>query len=149
MARTLLNPRRPVPMTWRRLSGYRDPSLRGDGNTNRTRALDCSETEIAVQKREEVPRVLTALIAAAQQAIEKSRPVIATVDEILAKHGNVRHKPRSCFLDAQEVFRAITKSHEACERVRSEFGELKAATWEAIAESRHLMAEIDAVIARR
>jgi hemoglobin-like flavoprotein len=113
------------------------------------KALDCSETEIAVQKREEAPRLLTALIAAAQRAIENSRPVIATVDEILAKHGNLRHMPRSRFLDTREVIRAITESQAACERVRPELAELKAMAWEAIAESRHLMAEIDAVIARR
>jgi len=102
-----------------------------------------------VPKREEGPRVLAALIAAAQRTIEKSRPVIAEVDEILAKRHNVRHMPRSRCLDAQEIIWAITESHEACERTQSEFAELKEMAWEAIAESRQLMAAIDAVIARR
>ena len=93
--------------------------------------------------------MLRALIAAAQQAIEKSRPVIAKVDEILAKRGNVRHVPRSRCMDAQEIIWTITESQEACERTQSEFAELKETAWEAIAESRQLMAEIDAVMARR
>lgn len=142
MARTLLKPRRRVPINWRRLSA-------------------CSETELAVPKREEVPRVLAALVAAAQRAIEKSHPVIAKMDEILAKRsragrggapeetakGARRHMPRSSH--TQEVIWTITESQEACERVWFEFAELKVTARVAIAESRELMAEIDALIARR
>jgi hypothetical protein len=57
--------------------------------------------------------------------------------------------PRSRCLDAHEIIWAITESHEACERTQSEFAELKETAWEAIAKSRQLMAEIDAVIASR
>jgi hypothetical protein len=59
MARLSRNPRRRVFRNWRRLG--------------------------VVPKREEAPRVLTALIAATEQTIEKSRALIAKIDELLTK----------------------------------------------------------------
>jgi hypothetical protein len=80
MARTLRNRRRRFSMKLRRLSAYRDPSLRLgsrvlDGDANRKNSLS----------PEEAPRVLTALILAAQQTIEKSRPLIVKMNKLLRK----------------------------------------------------------------
>jgi hypothetical protein len=89
MARVL--PRRlRVYVNLRRLPAYRDPTLRLgrpvlDADTNRESPLSRSAIELAARKREEAPRVLKALIVAAQRTIEKSRALIAKVDEILAK----------------------------------------------------------------
>jgi hypothetical protein len=44
-----------------------------------------SGTVIVAPRREEAPRVLKALIVAAQRTIEKSRPLIAQIDELLTK----------------------------------------------------------------
>ena len=59
MVRTLLNPRRRVFRNWRRLE--------------------------VVPRCEDTPRVLTALIAATEQTIEKSRALIAKINELLTK----------------------------------------------------------------
>jgi hypothetical protein len=55
----LRNPRRRVFRTWHRREG--------------------------VPRREEAPRVLTALIAATEQTIEKSRALIGKINELLTK----------------------------------------------------------------
>ena len=80
MARTLRNRRRQFSMKLRRLSAYRDPSLRLgsrvlDGDTNRKNSLS----------PEQAPRVLKALIVEAQRTIEKSRHLIAKISELLGK----------------------------------------------------------------
>jgi hypothetical protein len=77
MARMLSNPRRRVLMNWRRLSRYRA--------SYRKNALPGSETEIAVPRSEEGPRVLTGLITATQRTIDQSRALIAKIDELLTK----------------------------------------------------------------
>jgi len=64
MARTLRNPRCRVSMSGRRLF---------------------SGIDIVAPRREETPRVLKALVVAAQRTIEKSRPLIAEIDELLTK----------------------------------------------------------------
>jgi hypothetical protein len=64
MARTLRNPRCRVSMSRRRLF---------------------SAIDIVEPRREEAPRVLKALIVAAQRTIDKSRPLIARIDELLTK----------------------------------------------------------------
>lgn len=62
---------------------------------------------------------------------------------------------QSQFLNLQEIVRAVTgsESRRECRRVldraRSEMAEIRAATRKTIIESRELMAEADAVIARR
>jgi hypothetical protein len=60
----LRNPRRRVSMSGRRLS---------------------SGIDIVAPRCEEAPSVLKALIVAAQRTIEKSRPLIAEIDELLTK----------------------------------------------------------------
>jgi hypothetical protein len=80
MAQTLPNRRRRFSMKLRRLSAHRDPSLRLgsrvlDGDINRKNSLS----------PEEASRVLKVLIVAAQRTIEKSRPLIAKIDELLGK----------------------------------------------------------------
>ena len=63
--------------------------------------------------------------------------------------------PRSPFLHLQGIIRVVTDSksrHEcrlALDLARSELAEISAATGKAFNESRELMAEGDAVIARR
>jgi hypothetical protein len=44
-----------------------------------------SGIDIVAPRREEAPRVLKALIVAAQRTIDKSRPLIARIDELLTK----------------------------------------------------------------
>jgi hypothetical protein len=80
MAPTLPNRRRRFSMKLRRLSADRNPSLRlgsrvVDGDTNRKNSLS----------PEEASRVLKVLIVAAQRTIEKSRRLIAKIDELLGK----------------------------------------------------------------
>jgi hypothetical protein len=89
MARKLSNPRRRVSKNWRRLSGNRKPSSRlgrpvVEEDTKRDDERSHSDIEFAVPKPEETPRVLNALIAAAQRTIKESRRLIAKV-KILTK----------------------------------------------------------------
>jgi hypothetical protein len=55
--------------------------------------------------------------------------------------------PGSSF--SQETITTITQSRKACERAWCELAELKAQTREALTKSRELMAEIDAVLAKK
>lgn len=48
----------------------------------------------------------------------------------------------------QEVIQSIAGSREAFDRAWSEWAELKAVTWEAIAKSRELMAKVDTALAK-
>jgi hypothetical protein len=78
-------------MNLRRLSAYRKPGSRLgrlvlDGDTNQDNEPSRSDVELGVPKREEAPHVLKTLIVAAQRTIEKSRPLIAKIDELLGKH---------------------------------------------------------------
>jgi hypothetical protein len=79
-------------MNLRRLFVYRKRKPRlplgQDGDTGRHNepSRNDSDIELAVPKREEAPRVLNKLIAAAEHSIEQSRILIAKVNEILAKH---------------------------------------------------------------
>jgi len=72
-----------------------------------------------------------------------------------ANAGRGRHMPQSSFLHLQGIVRAVIESkprHEcrlALDRARSEMAEISAGTRKAIDESRELMAEADAVLARR
>jgi hypothetical protein len=63
-----------------------------------------------------------------------------------------RHMPQSYFSHAQETIRDARESRRECadfvRRGRAEFAETRAATLKAIAESRELMAKIDAVMAK-
>ena len=63
-----------------------------------------------------------------------------------------RHMQQSQFSHAQEAIRAAGESRQECadfiRRGRAEFAETRAATIKAIAESRELMAKIDAVMAK-
>jgi hypothetical protein len=60
--------------------------------------------------------------------------------------------PQPHFLHAQEAIRAAGESRQECadfiRRGRAEFAETRATTLKAIAESRELMAKIDAVMAK-
>jgi hypothetical protein len=65
-------------MNLRRLSAYRKPRSRLgrlvlDEDTNHDNKQSRSDIELWVAKREEAPRVLKALLIAAQRTIEKSR----------------------------------------------------------------------------
>jgi hypothetical protein len=64
-----------------------------------------------------------------------------------------RHMPQSHFSHTQEIVRDARESRRECadsvRRGRAEFAETRAATLKAIAESRELMAKIDAVMAKR
>jgi hypothetical protein len=64
-----------------------------------------------------------------------------------------RHMPQSHFSYAQETIRAAAESRQECadfmRRARAELAETRAASRKAIAESRELMAKIDAVMAKR
>jgi hypothetical protein len=80
MAQTLPNRRRRFSMKLRRLSAYRNPSLRVG-----SRALDGDINGKDSLSPEEASRVLKVLIVAAQRTIEKSRPLIAKIDELLGK----------------------------------------------------------------
>ena len=63
--------------------------------------------------------------------------------------------PQIPFFHLQEIVRAVAESESrrecrlALDRARSEMAEIKAATRKTIIESRELMAEADAVMARR
>lgn len=78
-------------MNLRRLSAYRKPRSRLgrlmlNEEPNQDNEPSRSDIEVGVPKREEAPRVLKALVVAAQRTIEKSRPLIAKIDELLGKH---------------------------------------------------------------
>jgi hypothetical protein len=61
--------------------------------------------------------------------------------------GRGQYMPRSPF--SLEIITTIGASQKACECTESESMEIKAVTLDAIAKSRELMAEIDAVLAKR
>jgi hypothetical protein len=60
---------------------------------------------------------------------------------------------QSHFLHAQETIRAAAESRQECadfmRRARAELAETRAGTLKAIAESRELMAKVDAIMAKR
>jgi hypothetical protein len=63
--------------------------------------------------------------------------------------------PQSQFLQLQDIVRAVAESESRREcadilcRVRSDLAEIRATTWEVIAKSRQLMADVDAAMSRR
>ena len=61
--------------------------------------------------------------------------------------------PQSHFVDAREIVRIAAETRRECadmaRRSRSEMAEIRAAARKMIIESRELMAEVDAILAKR